>query len=167
MVSSPNLRKAAILLASLPPDDAEKLLSQLDSKQVQALTAELIRLGRIENGEEESVCREFAAAVEPDGQRHHWSQMPPFSFLRHFDQHQLFTLLKDEHPQTVAVIVSYLPREQAVDFLAALPSVQQTNLIQRIATLGRVDRQIVGEVEIGLQSRLIKTLRPTSNSIAA
>ena len=56
MVSSTNLRKAAILLASLPPHEAEQLLSRFDSQQVQALTAELIRLGKVEKNEERAIC---------------------------------------------------------------------------------------------------------------
>ncbi len=166
MASSTNLRKAAILLASLPPDDAEKLLARFDSPQVHALTGELIRLGAVEHSEERAICREFAAAVSPSP-REHWSSAPPFGFLRHFDRPALIKLLTHEHPQTVALIVSYLPRSAAMEFIAQLPSEQQVDLIHRIATLGHVDRQIVSEVETGLQSRLIKSLYPPPQSASS
>ena len=161
MASSTNLRKAAILLASLPADEAEKLLSRFDSRQVQALTAELIRLERVEQKEERAIYQEFAAAVNP-GDRDQWSSLPPFSFLRHFDCQALAKLLKHEHPQTVSLILSYLPKAAAVKFIAELPGEKQADLIHRVATVGHVDRQIVGEVETGLQSRLVKSLYPPS-----
>lgn len=165
MASPTNLRKAAILLASLPADEAEKLLARFDAQQVQTLTTELIRLGGVEQNEERAISREFAAAVKP-GPRDHWSSLPPFSFLRHFDRSALLKLLKHEHPQTVSLIVSYLPRTAAVQFIADLPAEQQADLIHRIATLGYVDRQIVSEVEIGIQSRLVNSLYPPSDSAA-
>ena len=106
------------------------------------------------------MCREFSTAVTPEGPEQHWSQTPPFSFLRHFDREALLKLLKHEHPQTTSLIVSYLPRATAVEFLADLPAEQQADLIHRIATLGYVERQIVSDVETGLQSRLVKSLYP-------
>ncbi len=166
MANSTNLRKAAILLASLPADEAEKLLARFESGQVQALTAELIRLGGVEKNEERAICQEFAAAVSPASQRDHWSSLPPFSFLRHFDHQALAKLLKHEHPQTASLIVSYLPRAAAVQFIADLPPEQQADLIHRVSTLGYVDRQIVSEVEIGLQSRLVKSLYPAAAKAA-
>ena len=165
MASFPGLHKAAIFLASLPQQQATELLSRLERQQARALETEMSKLADIEPAQRKAIFREFAAAIDPAVQPHHWSVSPPFSFLRHFDRRALVALLKDEHPQTIALIVSYLPRSRAVEFIAALPADQQAELIHRIATMGTINRQIVSEVEIGLQSRLIEALCPPTKTI--
>src|SRR5690242_7574962 len=54
------LRKAAILLMSLPQEEAAKLLSKLDPKQVEVVSIEIAKLGRLGGDEQETVINEFA-----------------------------------------------------------------------------------------------------------
>ena len=56
----PNLRKAAVLLTSLAPEDAATLLKKLKPKQVEAVSIEIARLGALGSDEQESIITEFA-----------------------------------------------------------------------------------------------------------
>src|SRR3712207_2396832 len=59
-MSSPGLRKAAILLMSLPQEEAAQLLSKLQPKQVEAVSIEIAKLGTIGGEEQQAVINEFA-----------------------------------------------------------------------------------------------------------
>ena len=61
-VSSLNVRKAAILLTSLPQEEAAHLMSKLKPKQVETVSIEIAKLGRLMGDEQEAVLNEFADA---------------------------------------------------------------------------------------------------------
>ncbi|MBU6286669.1 MAG: flagellar motor switch protein FliG [Chloroflexi bacterium] len=72
---------------------------------------------------------------------------PPFSFLRSAETPQLIGFIKDEHPQTIALIIAYLAPEQAAKVLAALPQETQSEVAMRIAVMDRTQPEVVREVE--------------------
>ena len=57
-----NVRKAAVLLMSLPEEQAGQVLGKLTPKQVEAVSIEIAKLGNITGEEQESVINEFADA---------------------------------------------------------------------------------------------------------
>ena len=54
------IRKAAVLLMSLPEDQAGSLMGKLSPKQVEAVSIEIAKIGRVPNDEQEAVINEFA-----------------------------------------------------------------------------------------------------------
>lgn len=54
-----DVRKAAILLMSLPDDMAAQLLTKLDQKQVEAVSIEIAKISGISGDEQEQVIQEF------------------------------------------------------------------------------------------------------------
>ncbi len=151
------LHKAAVFLASMPREQAVELLARLARDEAHAVATEIGRLGEIDTSQRESVYQEFAAESIVSRNRH-WTMSPPFSFLRHLENHELKDLIAAEHPQTIALVASFLPREQATALLASLSADLQADVIWRIATLGQPNSQIICEVELALQSELIKKL---------
>ena len=57
-----NIRKAAIVLMSLPEDQAAQLMSKLTAQQVEAISIEIAKLGRFTSGDQEQAIIDFAAA---------------------------------------------------------------------------------------------------------
>jgi flagellar motor switch protein FliG len=78
----------------------------------------------------------------------------PFGFLRHVDSQNLLTYLNDEHPQTIALIMSHLPANIAAEILAGLPESRRLAVVRRVATMGRTNPEIIREVEKGLERRM-------------
>ncbi len=78
----------------------------------------------------------------------------PFGFLQHVDSQNLLTFIIDEHPQTIALILSHLPPQYGAEIIAALPSDRQLAVIRRVATMGQTNPEIIQEVERGLESRM-------------
>lgn len=176
-----NLRKAAVFLLSIPKDQAGELLSRLEPKQVEAVMTEIARLGIITPEEQENVIREFSkanptkliggsgglaaaeqlaeSALGANGQGVIDSvrsslEAIPFGFLQKVDSENLLTFIIDEHPQTIALIVSHLRPSQGADIINGLPPERQLSVIRRIATMQQTSPEIIKEVEKGLENRM-------------
>ena len=177
----PDIRKAAILLMSLPEVEAAQLLGKLEPKQVEAVSIEIARLAAISAEDQETVIQEFAranpnaltgrsgginvaktllekalgrnAAATVDSIRQSLEAMP-FGFLQKVDSQNLLTFIIDEHPQTIALILSHVPASQAADIIGGLPPERQLAVIRRVATMGQTSPEIIREVERGLEHRM-------------
>ena len=150
-----NVRKAAVLLMSLPEEEAGQVMGKLTPKQVEAVSIEIAKMGSISGEEQEVVINEFADAspssltggkggldlaknlVERamgknaghtfDNVRQQIEALP-FGFLQKVDSQNLLTFIIDEHPQTIALILSHLPSAQAADIIAGLPAERQLSV---------------------------------------
>ncbi len=180
-IAMPSIRKAAVLLMSLPEEEAAQVLGKLTPKQVEAVTIEIAKLGDISGDEQETVIAEFAdsspsslggskggldaakslveralgknAGNTLDNVRQQIEALP-FGFLQKVDSQNLLTFIIDEHPQTIALILSHLPAAQAANIVAGLPSDRQLAVIRRVAMMGQTNPEIIQEVERGLESRM-------------
>jgi flagellar motor switch protein FliG len=78
----------------------------------------------------------------------------PFGFLQKVDNQNLLTFIVDEHPQTIALILSHLPPPQAAEIISGLPADRQMSVIRRVATMGQTSPEIIKAVEKGLEHRM-------------
>ena len=182
-----NLRKAAILLASLNSDHAEALLGQMAPAQADALRQAVARLAEIDPDEQDGVIEEFfrigplvpdkqPSGIELDGQLpaglrltalgetpplDSWMEqkLATFGCLQNAPARSLAPFLEREHPQTVAVVVSHLPADRAAEVLAGLPAGLQIEVARRLVDLEETDPEILREVERGLESWLGQQVR--------
>lgn len=180
-MATSELRKAAVLLMSLPQDDAAKVLSKLPPKQVELVSVEIAKIGLVSGEEQETAIKDFAEAspsaigagsggldlaknlVERALGKNAGSTIEsvrqqieamPFGFLQKVDSQNLLTFIMDEHPQTIALILSHLQASQAADIISGLPSDRQLAVVRRIATMGQTNPEIIHEVEKGLEHRM-------------
>lgn len=80
-------------------------------------------------------------------------QIRAFEFIRKSNYKNLLMMLQNEHPQTIAFVLSYATAEQASKVIAELPKALQINVIKRIAILESVSPEIVSTVEDVLEKR--------------
>ncbi len=83
----------------------------------------------------------------------------PFANLRKTDPRYLFNFIREEHPQTIALILSYLEPEQAAQILSSLPKEMQSDIARRIAVMDRSNPEVVREVEKVLETRLASVVK--------
>ena len=81
-------------------------------------------------------------------------QMSSFEMLRNADVSQVGLLLQEEHPQTIALVLSYLEAKLAAEILTALPGDMQVEVTLRLARMDRVSPQVVQVVERNLKHKL-------------
>ena len=81
-------------------------------------------------------------------------QVRPFEFVRKADASQLLNFIQDEHPQTIALILSYLSPAQAAAVIGALPPEKQSDVAKRVATMDRTSPDVIKDVEDILERKL-------------
>ena len=81
-------------------------------------------------------------------------QVRPFDFMRHTDAQQILSFIQGEHPQTIALILSYLDPSQAAMILSGLSPNLQAEVAKRIARMDRITPEVLREVERVLERKL-------------
>lgn len=94
------------------------------------------------------------AAIQVMQQIEHQVYQQPFSFLHKAESENLLMFIQDEHPQTIAMILSHLPSSKASEILSGLPSNKQVEVVKRISTMEQTSPEVIKEVEQGLEQRL-------------
>lgn len=84
--------------------------------------------------------------------------MRPFDFARRAEPAQLFNFIQNEHPQTIALILSYLEARQAGIILSSLPQEMQADIAKRIATMDSTSPEVISEIESVLERKLSSTV---------
>ena len=175
------LRKAAVLLISLPQEDAAALMSKLTPKQIEAVSIEIAKLGRIPTDEQDSVINEFAdmnpnrianstgnldtakflveKALGKDATKtldnvRQTIEALPFGFLKKTDPQNLLTFITEEHPQTIALILSHMSPKYGAEVIKGLPPNKQLQVVRRVAKMGQTSPEVIREVERGLELRM-------------
>jgi flagellar motor switch protein FliG len=78
----------------------------------------------------------------------------PFGFLQNLGPENLIAFVAEEHPQTIALILSHLPAHLAAQVLAGLPSTRQLDVVRRVATMEPASPDVLHDIEKGLESRI-------------
>jgi flagellar motor switch protein FliG len=175
-------KKAAVLLVSLGPDKAAQVFKHLRDEEIESLSLEMAKLHRVDPLTTGSVLEEFAATIEafdslmsggvdyarevleralgPEraleiiGRLSSVIEMRPFEFLRRTPAEQLVTFLRNESPQTVALVVANLHTTLASQVLSHLPSSEQAEIAIRIARMGETSPDVVKQVEAVMRKKL-------------
>ena len=164
------VQKAAILLITLGPEKAATIFKHLKEDEIEELTLEIANTRSVSPQTKEEVLEEFyqvclaqqyiAKALGNDKAQGVIAkltaslQVRPFEFIRKTDPAQLLNFIQDEHPQTIAMILSYLAPAQASQVLGALPPEKQADVAKRIATMDRTSPDVIKEVERVLERKL-------------
>lgn len=175
-------KKAAILLLTLDTQGASKVLRHLNEEEIEQVTAEILNIGKVDNATRSEVLEEFTNACFTNsfynmGGIEYVKQVleqtlgpqkansiidrltedindKPFSFIKKADPNQLVNIIQNEHPQTIALIFSYLSPQQAAVVLSALPKEKQAEVAIRIATMDMTSPDFTNEIERILQKKL-------------
>jgi flagellar motor switch protein FliG len=191
----PGIRKAAILIASLDRDAAQRLLACFKPAQAKQLRQAAAALGTIDPEQQQRVLEEFFR-IEPPPARQPaglaideyaprpakpaapWPAVPddrgvelslgsqPFHFLQDAEAEKLSRALRSERPQTIALVLSHLPPQHAGGVLARLESSLQVDVIHRLVDLEETDPEILHEVEQALQTRLSQQVQMQRRRVA-
>jgi flagellar motor switch protein FliG len=178
--------KTAILLLTLDHEAAGALLREMPADMVEEVTRTIASLDEVPGPIAAGVVEEFyhlrlASEYAKEGglenaktllkqsldpsiadrvinQIQTQVQRTPFSFLQKAESENLLTFIQDEHPQTIALIVSHLPHNKASEILVGLPEQKQIEVVRRVANMEQTNPAVIREVESGLESRLSNML---------
>ena len=177
------LKKAAILLASLDDETADRLLAQMEPEMAARVRLQIVELDEIDPDEQEEILEEFCRGSPPprdpypvgieldSGLAERIAQSPPtldngqsppastdrarqaFRFLQSAETDSLVESLRSERPQTIALVASHLSAEQAADLIDRLAPALQAQVLRRLSELDETDPEVLREVERYLEAR--------------
>lgn len=76
----------------------------------------------------------------------------PFSFVGKEDWEKIHNIIKDNHPQIIALALSYLSEEKSSKILSCLPN--KEDILERISTMRSVEPEYIREVERVIERKL-------------
>lgn len=176
------MQKAAVLLIALGPERSADVFKHLKEDEIEDLTLEIANTRSVSPQVKEDVLNEFyqvclaqqyiaeggigyakelldkalgnEKAQEVITKLTASLQVRPFEFVRKTDPSQLLNFIQDEHPQTIAMILSYLTSAQAAMVIGSLPPEKQADVAKRIAMMDRTSPDVIKEVERVLEKKL-------------
>ena len=185
--------KAAILLITLGPEKSAQVFRHLKEDEIEALTLEIANISAVMPETKEDVLDEFyqiclaqqyiteggityakqilekalgeAKAYEIISKLTVSLQVRPFDFVRKADTTQILNFIQNEHPQTIALILSYIRPKQAAEVLSELSSDKQAEVARRIALMDRTSPEVIKEVEKVLEKKLSAMLTEDFTSV--
>jgi flagellar motor switch protein FliG len=180
----PGLRKAAILLLVLGDEASSEILRNLEEEEVQSLSREIARLSAITSEQAEAVLEEFhqmslaqdymlrggidyarRLLINAYGPEHAKKildrlmksmgpEMINFDALQKADPQQLAKFIHNEHPQTIALVLSHLNPTQAAALLTSLPAEMRPDIALRMANLDQISPEIICKIAGVIEQKL-------------
>ncbi|MEQ1934533.1 MAG: flagellar motor switch protein FliG, partial [Fimbriimonadaceae bacterium] len=179
-------QKAAVMLMALGPEVSGEIIKHLTDDEVETLTLEVARLDRVTAEQRDStigefyevaVAQEFIAEGGVEQARAVLNkaygserademikkiveamQVVPFDFLKKADPSQVLSFIQDEHPQTIALILSYMPLHSAAQIVSKLPPEARVDVAARIAMMDQTPPEVLRRVESVLERKLSSVL---------
>ena len=181
------VRKAAMLLVVLGEQASAELLQQLSEEDVQKVSREVAKITAISAEQAESVLGDFhhistagdyvarggidfarkllMTAFSPDVARRLLDRLTKalgaeaasFDAIQKADPGQLAKFIHNEHPQTIALVLSHLNQTQAAALLTSLPSQMRADVALRMASLDQISPEVIMKIASVIGQKL-KTL---------
>lgn len=176
-----SVERAAAIVVALGAEEASAVYKHLSEEQVETLSLAVAKMERLSPNEMQEIVNDFYGLCQTQkviaeggvlyarnvlekafgaqlagsymDRVSNAMQIRAFEFVRKSSYKSLFVMLQNEHPQTIAFVLSYATAEQASKVISELPKKQQINVIKRIASLDSVSPEIVEIVEGVLEKR--------------
>lgn len=174
-VDVPGVQKAALLMIALNVENASEVFKHLDAAEIEMISTEISKVKNIPSQTVDAVMEEFYGmvtareyvleggleyaravleksfginrAVEIIEKVKNLTTLRGFDVLKKADSAQLISFLSKEHPQTIALILSHLHPDQTASALKELAEPLRSDVVFRIATLGKISPQTLKQIE--------------------
>ncbi len=175
-------RKAAMILAIIGPEVAAEVIKHFNDEQVEVLSLELARMEKVTTDVREAIivefhelatAQDFIAEGGVDSAKRvlekafgtdradlmvrkimNAMQVMPFEFLKRADPQQLLGFIQEEHPQTIALVLAYMPISQSSLILSKLPQDLRVEVAERIAMMDQCPPEVIRNVEQVLEAKV-------------
>jgi flagellar motor switch protein FliG len=179
-------QKAAAIIVALGADKASKIYKYLQEEDIEQLTIEIAQLKPISPEDFEKILEDFyaiclAQKVVTEGgigyardvlEKAFGNQMASnllervtktiktkaFEFIRKADYKNLLSIIQNEHPQTIALVLSYARTDQAAAVISELPKDKKIAVVERIAKMDRTSPEVIKQVEEALQKKFMSVV---------
>ena len=179
-------QKVAAILISMGQEASGELMRHFSEREIEMVTLEMLRMHRVPSRVLDSVQGEFKDLLLADeslsmggpdyarevlrqaiGEERSQEVMDrvmagsgtiPFDFFRVAEPTQLLNFIQNEHPQTIALILSHVKPAQAAAILQSLSPDLQSDVAKRVATMDRPSPDVIRQVEGALRERMASVI---------
>lgn len=177
------MEKAGILLIAMGTQLTAEVFRHLKEPEIERLSAQILKMREVEPGVVQSVLKEFlsitSASASASGGKDFAMQVleqvvgqekagklldkaamdyrQPFESLWDVDSMRLSQVLEQEHPQVVALVLTYLPPDKSAVVLSSLTDDMQAEVARRICTMSDTTPEILMAIENTLKTRLAES----------
>lgn len=182
-------QKAAILMMSLQEEHASKILSLMEDEEIRELSIVMTSLGTVPSATVEKLFLEFAGAISGPStmvgnfestERLLLKALPKdrvtsimeelrgpagrtmWDKLGNINEQVLANYLKNEYPQTVAVILSKIKPDHSARILALLPESFAMDVIMRLLRMEAIQKDVLDGLEQTLRTEFMNNLARTT-----
>jgi len=174
--------KAAVLLISLGTDYSAKIYKYLSEEEIGQTTLSITTTRRVDPEVRDQIIQEFYEmcmaqkfisegginyakdildrALGPEKAHELIAKLSsslqarPFDFIRRADYQQILNVVHNEHPQTIALVLSYIDPKHSAAVLSSLPDQLKSEIVSRIANMGSTSPEYVKEAERILERKI-------------
>ena len=177
--------KCAILMLSLPPDQSSKIFEKLEDVEVKEISQTMANLGKVDSSVVESLCSNFneqlastgAVVGSLEGTEKLLANVLPadkvksimedirgpagrtiWDKLGNVNPEVLANFLKNEYPQTIAVVLSNIKTSHASKVMGLLPDHLSSEVVMRLLRMEPVQREVVMDIERTLRTEFMNSL---------
>jgi len=194
MDSLEGIKKAAILMISLGSDTSAKIMKLLPESYIQKISYEIANTEFVSSDERETVLEEFATMVVArdyvlDGGLDYAKGLlnqalgpqkakevidvltqiqlreRPFNIARKADVQQLTSVLLNEHPQTVSLVLCYMQPDKAANVLSQFPSELQVEIAERIGKISSTSPSVIEKIEQVIENKFSNYVENDSENV--
>ncbi len=185
--------RAAILLMSLGEQSASEVLKHMDPKEVQSVGAAMAELKNISRGQVEAVLKDFCVTVQDEtglglGSDEYLRSVlkkalgddkadnvidrilqggntKGLETLKWMDPRAVAEIIRLEHPQIIAIVLSYLEPDQSAEILGLFPDRVRVDVLMRIATLDGIQPAALNELNNIMEKQFSGSSNVKSSSV--
>ena len=188
-----NTQKTAIIMMVMGEDEASNVIKHLQPREVQALGAAMVSVSNVQQGAVDLVLDEFVStmkqqtnlsmgtndyvkrvmerALGEDKAASVLNRIMPtkasrgLDILNWMDSRSIAEMIRGEHPQIIAIIISFLEYELGADVLHFLPEELRPEIIMRVAQLETIQPEALEELETIMQKQFASNSAVKSSSV--
>lgn len=177
--------RAAVVMLALGEEATRPIWASFDEDEIREVTRAISHLGSVAPDVVDGLLQEFMASLSTtsavsgsaaSAQRFLQNVMPAdkaqsiledlkgpagktmWEKLGNVNERMLSAYLRNEHPQTVAVILSRIRPDHAAKVLAAMPGLFAEEVIARLLTLGPIQKEVIDQIELALRTEFMAAL---------
>ena len=158
-----NKEKVAILLMNLGAEAAGEILGNFSEAEIAEISEIIGRMRNIDEHTSMQVLSEFNKQFDSWRQseeiisvlKDHRPNIIPFSYFRHLTRDEIMSIISGEHPQLIALVLSYLDPNQSADIISTMAEELRADIINRMATASPPPIQIIKQLDELLEAKVL------------
>lgn len=157
-----NKEKIAILLLNLGSKAAGDILGNFGESEIAEISEIIGRMKTVDDKVSVQVLDEFVERFDSwskskeiiDVIKNHRPNIIPFGSFKNLTNEEITSIITSEHPQLIALVLSYLDSQQSAEIVSAMPEEERADVINRMVTASAPPIQVIKQLDDRLEAKV-------------